>query len=760
MALAVTAAVQDSHRRLAAVPATSALLELRSRPPALRPGLIPRERLVRRLAEARRRPLALLRAPAGYGKTTLLHEWTAHDPRPCAWATLCSEDNDPLTLVSVVALAFEAVDPIGWEVFDALSSGRPDADEVALRRLARAVSRKEHPFVLVLDDLHVLRTRPARAVVRALRAALPPGAQLVMASRGRADLPIGRLRAQGDSIELGTEDLAMTRSEAAALLAAAGLETGAKDLSALARRTGGWPAALYLAALSLAGQGSASVEAFGGDDRFVSEYVREELLDGVSPSQLEFMMRTSVLEQLTAPLCDAVLQRDDSAGVLETLAQANVPLVALDRSGTAYRYNALFADVLRGELQRREPEREACLNRRASAWLEKQGDLNAAVRHSMQAGDLPRTARLLWSRTPAAVAQGHGEAIAGPLRRLGDRNLVDIPLLGLVAAGCSLLAGNLYEAERWTTVAAGDPCRPSSGRRRELVDGGLALMRAGIGRGGVRRMAADASRAHALLEESSAWRPLARFFEGAALHLGGDADAARVLLEEGAHRAAVSAPLIQALCLAQLALLAAGDGDLARASSLAARARAQVERFNLEGNPAAALVIAVSCEFGAPGRETSATERDIGLALALLGGLTDPSPWYDAECRIVLSGAVLRASGPAAAAELLAPALAAFGSSAEAPVLARWLSETQERIEFASGSLAATDWSLTTAELRVLRYLPSHLSFREIADRLYVSQNTVKTHARAIYRKLDVSSRGRAVELALGAGLVEPAAGG
>ena len=285
-------------------------------------------------------------------------------------------------------------------------------------------------------------------------------------------------------------------------------------------------------------------------------------------------------------------------------------------------------------------------------------------------------------------------------------------------------------------------------------------MRAGIGRRGVRRMAADASRAYALLEENSAWRPLARFFEGAALHLGGDADAARVLLEEGAHGAAVSAPLIQALCLAQLALLAAGDGDLARASSLAARARAQVERFNLESNPAATLVIAVSCELGARGRETSATQRDIGLALSLLGGLTDPSPWYDAECRIVLSRAVLRAGGPAAASELLAPALAEFGSSAEAPVLARWLTETQERIEFASGSLAATDWSLTTAELRVLRYLPSHLSFREIADRLYVSQNTVKTHARAIYRKLDVSSRGRAVELALGAGLVEPAAGG
>jgi LuxR family maltose regulon positive regulatory protein len=222
----------------------------------------------------------------------------------------------------------------------------------------------------------------------------------------------------------------------------------------------------------------------------------------------------------------------------------------------------------------------------------------------------------------------------------------------------------------------------------------------------------------------------------------------------------VSAPLIQALCLAQLALLEADEGDLARATSLASRARAQVGRFQLDGNPAVALVVAVSCAVRARCGQIPDTTADLQLARGLVGRLTDPSPWYDAECRVALARAMLRARGPAAADEVIAPAGAASRFAPEAPVLSRWLQETRDQIELACRSLGAADWSLTAAELRVLRYLPSHLSFGEIAERLYVSQNTVKTHARAIYRKLEVSSRGKAVDLARGAGLVDSAAGG
>ena len=192
------------------------------------------------------------------------------------------------------------------------------------------------------------------------------------------------------------------------------------------------------------------------------------------------------------------------------------------------------------------------------------------------------------------------------------------------------------------------------------------------------------------------------------LHLGAEIEAARNRLEDGAHRAAVSAPLIQALCLAQLALLEADEGDLARATSLASRARAQVGRFQLDGNPAVALVVAVSCAVRARCGQIPDATADLRLARGLVGHLTDPSPWYDAECRVALARDA-QARGPAAADAVLAPAGAASRFAAEAPVLARWLQEAQDQIELACRALGAADWSLTAAELRVLRYLPSHL---------------------------------------------------
>jgi LuxR family transcriptional regulator, maltose regulon positive regulatory protein len=750
VALALITPAENSRGALLPLPAQSppgdGFLELRCRRPPSRAEVIPRERITHRLAAARETQVVLLRAPAGYGKTTVLQEWTGVDPRPCVWATLRSEDNDPAMLIAVVALAFEPVDPIGWEVSEALSSGRPDAHEVALVRLARALSLKEAPFVLVLDDLHELHTRGARTVVACIRKALPAGSQLVIGSRTDPRLPMARLRAAGASIEFGVRELAMTNSEAEALLRTTGLEAGSEDAAALVERAEGWPAALFLAGLSRQDQ---------DDGRFVTEYVREELLAELSQERLEFLTRSSVLELLTAEQCDAVLERQDSAGQLEALSRANVPLEPLGHGSGAYRYNPVFAEVLRAELRRLEPEREPALHRRASAWLERNGADDAAVNHALQAGDLPRSARLLWAVTPEAVGQGRGEAVTARLEQLGERTLAELPMLGLTAAGGALLSGDLYETERWTTIAAAGSSSSSSRRRSGREDAALALMRAGIGRHGLRHMAADAARAHTLLEEHSTWRPLCRFFEGVALHLDGEMEGARHRLADGAYRAALSSPLIQALCLAQLALLEDDDGDPARASSLASRARAQVGRFGLERNPLTALVLAVSCVHRRE-RPAADTADDLQLARRLLTRLPDPSPWFDAECRISLSRAVLRSSGPAAAHEVLAPALA---FAQEAPVLTRRVDDGRRQIECASGTLATSDWCLTAAELRVLSYLPSHLSFREIAGRLYVSQNTVKTHARAIYRKLGVSSRGSAVDLARGGGLVDSAAG-
>jgi LuxR family transcriptional regulator, maltose regulon positive regulatory protein len=291
------------------------------------------------------------------------------------------------------------------------------------------------------------------------------------------------------------------------------------------------------------------------------------------------------------------------------------------------------------------------------------------------------------------------------------------------------------------------------------VRGGLALMEAGIGRRGLDQMGASASRAYELLDETSGWRPLCRLLQGVASHLAGERDAARDQLQDGAHRATASAPMVQVLCLAQLVLLASEEDDHERATTLAERATAQVRRCGLEQCPTLALPIAVSAELRARRGQVTEATSEIREALGLLTRITDPSPWYEAECRIVLARATLRLNGPAAAAQLLDKARSALRRTPDAPVLRDWLDDTSAEVDLALSSTAGEDWSLTTAELRVLRFLPSHLSFREIADRLFLSPNTVKTHARGIYRKLGVASRAGAVDRACEAGLVDPGLG-
>jgi LuxR family maltose regulon positive regulatory protein len=727
------------------------LLQLKIRPAAPSPGLVTRERLVRRLLDAHGVPVVLIVAPAGYGKTTVLSQWSERDERPFAWVNLDTEDNDPRNLLSAIALALDAVEPIGWEVFEALTSERPDATSVALQRLVRSLGRKEIPVVLALDNLHVLRTRESRRVVTTIWRAFGAGLQLALASRSDPVLPIGRLRAYGNSVELRADDLAMTRSEASMLLHLAGTEIAPEQALTLARRTEGWPAGLRLAALSLREQEGhrPNVDEFAGDDRFVAEYVREELLSGLPPSQLDFLTRTSVLERLSAPVCDAILDRHDSADMLARLARANMLMAPLDRRDSSYRYHELFATVLQAELRRLEPGRDAELHRRASAWYAAQGDPHRAIGHAIDGQDVERAGRLLLESAVEHAARGHQAVIWDWLERFTDDELAGSPLLALVAAGTSLMAGNLYEAERWTALA------DSATDDTDVVRAGVELVHAGIGRRGVGEMGAGAARAYELLDEASQWRPVCRLLQGVALHLTGDRDKALDQLRDGAHRAAVSAPMVQALCLTQLALLAADQGDVERWAILAERATAQVRRCGLEECPTVAMTIAVSAELRARRGQVAQATSEVREALGLLARITDPSPWYDAECRIVLARATLRLNGPAAAGELVHQAGRALDRSPDARVLREWLDEATAEIDVALSSTADGDWSLTTAELRVLRFLPSHLSFREIADRLFVSPNTVKTHARGIYRKLGVSSRGNAVERARGAGLVD-----
>jgi LuxR family transcriptional regulator, maltose regulon positive regulatory protein len=682
-----------------------------------------RPRLVRVLQDPAAAPLAVLVAPAGYGKTALLTEWAERDRRPFVWVSADDGDNDGVRLAAKVSRAVRAV----------------------------RSERGAGPHVLVLDDLHRLHTRVALDGLSAIASDAGPGLTVALASRSRLALPIARLREQRLVCELGPRDLAMTRSEASSLLRRFGLDLDRETVDTLLARTEGWPAGLSLAALALGGRaGSAhGANRFGGQDRLVADYLRDEVLADLSGEQLEFVLESSVLDTLTGPACDAVLGRSGSAGALAELARSSLLLVALDSTEQRYRYHGLLAEMLRAELKRRRPDLEPELHRRAAAWHLRAGDRDRAVHHAICAGDVGDAGELVWCTVVGAIGHGQQATIDRWLGRFTDADIAAQPALALAAANCELARGRGDLAAYWTTMAASAPA-PHAG-----AEAGIALMRAALARDGIDRMRDDAERAYALEREDSPWRGLCCLLAGTAEQIAGHPDTAVERLEEGARHAAVVAPDVHALCLTQLAVLAIDQEDWEGAAGLVTRARSPIDRHDLAGSATVALVFATSALVRAHRGRVDDAHGDLQVALRLQAMLTDFAPWYEVELRILAARAAVRLSDVNGARAALDEAGRGLRRVPGAAALEAALADAWTRYHALAGSVTGPSSVLTNAELRVLRYLPTHLSFREIGDHTYVSPNTVKTQANSVYRKLDVSCRSEAVTRAREIGLLD-----
>ena len=609
-------------------------------------------------------------------------------------------------------------------------------------------------IVLVLDDVHVLRDDTARDTLAAIATQLPDNVAVAMASRRELPIPLARLRAEGLVSELREGELALTRAETATLLRGAGLELARDDVDAVFRATEGWPAAVSLAVRALAGQpapGRAAVR-FGGADRLVADYLRDELLAGLSTEDLSFVRRSVVLDVLTAPACDRVLERSDSAAVISRLTRAGFPLVALDRTGDRYRHHRLLSALLRAELARTDAGLEAELHRRASAWYAESGDRERGLSHALAARELGRAGDLVWAGVPLSVEQGSSGRVERWLSQFTTSQIAANARLALAAAGTELVHGQGERAEHWLTAAA------AAGGDRE-IEGGVAALHAALGRGGLVRTAEEAEHAAALLEPGSPCQALCGLIRGMAAHLLGDAERARQCLEDGARRAAVSSPHVHALCLAQLALLAIDADDWETAAQLSSRARSQVTRYGLAGYPTSALSLSVAALVRAHRGRVDDARSDADAAGAALDGLTDVAAFYEAEVRVVLARTALKLSELNTARAQLAVATRLGERCSEAVILQRWLREAGAEADVFADTAGRLTASLTTAELKILQYLPTHLTFREIGDRTFVSANTVKTQANAIYRKFAVRSRSEAVAHARVLGLLADAPG-
>jgi LuxR family maltose regulon positive regulatory protein len=378
--------------------------------PPTRPELVARPRLIDRLNAGLgqnggfTRKLTLISAPAGFGKTTLLSEWVGHCDQPVAWVSLDEGDNEPVRFLAYFIAALQTIDlSIGETALAVLQSPQPPPFEAILPSLINDIATIPEDFALVLDDYHLIDDQPIHKAMTFFLDHQPPNMHLVIAARSDPFLHLSRLRARGQMTEIRTNDLRFTLQEVATFLnQVMGLGLSGDDVAALESRTEGWIAGLQLAALSMQGQDDTAsfIAAFTGDDRFIVDYLVDEVLAQRPKGTQDFLLQTSILDRMTGPLCDAVTGQKNGQAVLEQLEQANLFIVPLDSRRQWYRYHHLFADLLRHRLRATQPEVIPELYLRASAWYEVQGQMEEAIQYALAVKDLERAARLLENATP------------------------------------------------------------------------------------------------------------------------------------------------------------------------------------------------------------------------------------------------------------------------------------------------------------------------------------------------------------------------
>jgi LuxR family maltose regulon positive regulatory protein len=725
--------------------------------PSLRPGLIPRVGLVNRLADSSDARVVSIAAPPGYGKTTLLAQWADHDPRPFAWVSLEQRDDDPVSLLTYIASALDSIRPVGASVFRGAAAANDALWSTALPRLGAALAAMPEPIVLVLDDVHELHHRDCIDALEPLSKHLTAGSQLVLSGRADDGLPLARIRADRRLLEVCPADLALTDAEAHSLLASVGARVTKAEARELNERTEGWVAGLHLAALFMEESGENTVGSFAGDDKFVADYLRSEHLSRLRRPELEFLTRTAVLDRMSAPLCDEVLERTDSAKRLESLAEGNFFVVALDHHREWFRYHHLFRDLLRSELERKEPELVEVLVRRAAAWCEANQLPEAAIEYAAAGNATDDVARLVGAHALPFFRSGRVATVDRWLSWFDDPEvLVRYPAIAAFGAWVSALRGRSGDADRYAFAVQHSeyegPMPDGSPSKRPWA----ALVRAMLCNCGVETMLADAELALDELSETSFWRPPALLLTATGLLFRGDVEAAVPVLHRTAIESHGSGALYAGIVAhAELALLALEREDLEGAEVQLAQGQVFLEHQPIDEYVPAALHLAAGARLAlAQGRAASARELLLS-AMRLRAYFSRAIPWFAVQTRLELARAHIGIADVEGARILVREAEDTIQLRPELGTLVEQAREL--RAQLANVASIDVGWAstLTAAELRVLPLLTTHLSFREIAERLFVSRNTVKSQAISIYRKLDASSRSEAIERAIELGLVD-----
>jgi LuxR family transcriptional regulator, maltose regulon positive regulatory protein len=703
------------------------------------------------LASGHRRRLTVISAPAGWGKTTVLAAWAASEleERPFAWLSLESRDAEAGRFWTYVVAAMRTVVPdFGMAALELLTAPGVDMEREALPVLVNELAALPEPIVLALDDYHLIESRRIQAEVAFLVEHLPPAFEVALTTRVEPALPLARMRVRRELLEIDAGQLRFSSQESRELLNdLLGLDLPPDQVAAISRRTEGWAAGLCLAALSLPHQSDAAgfVDAFAGDHRHVVDYLGSEVLGGVTEEVREFLLRTSILERLCAPLCDALTGAGTAARLLPQIERSNLFLVPLDERRGWYRYHHLFGELLRRELERTHPSLSSELHRRAAGWFLAAGDADRAIRHTIAAGDHEPAAELVAEHWTAwLLERGEHGSIDAWLRALPRELIRSDPRLCVARVFVDSSLGDMRASGPW--LEAADQALGTDADPRVRTDVAAADSSYRILSGDVAGAIKVATPAIEHGDPRSLWYPVPFGARAHARRWSGDVDGA---LED------FDAYMRESAKRNQILSVISSTGSVALIHAEAGRWRAAEEHAER----------ALEMTQHALSEHWMMTDTHLALALVRVAHGDTPAALAAGDRAVELAR---RGTVPGDRANALLTVASLNGNSGHADKARDLLREARELLDRSPdpGSLVVERLAqaerriarrqsgpqrarerpdLSERELAVLRLMASPLTQREISRELYVSLNTVKTHTRHIFRKLGVSARNDAV---------------
>lgn len=718
------------------------------RPPA---NVVPRGRLLQLLDSSDARTISVT-AGAGYGKSTLLSAWIKAADRPGAWLQIEQSDNDPVRLVRAIACSLQAALP-STSLLDVARDLQPDSIDRALGSIEAELADTE-PFTIVLDDVHLVCDVTASTVLDQLLDVLPPHCRIVLSGRSDPAVRTARRMISGDMTVVRADDLSLTEDETLAVFEPIADHISAETRAAFVARIDGWPAAAQ--SVLLAHHGAAGRTSDWSDHESLSldllgDYLQQEYLRTLPASDREFLLHTSVLDRLTADLCDAVLDTTGSADRLAALIRAgNAFVVPVGHTGVV-RYHPLFARTLLGELRATTPEREIGLRQRAIDWFDAHDERTAVVEQAQQSNGLIDPAPWILKYVVAVIGAAELATLGRWLDAFAPEALRSSTALALASAWHALFSNQPGEMERWLATAeaiADDGPLPDG---TADVPTAVAAVRMIAATGGVTETTVNARAVRSAGDGGGPWRGVAALIEAVAVHLSGAVPDSRPMFEQAEFETR-GVPSAHAVVLAHLAMNSLSHNDGRAADEL----REALDEIDQHGASRFRAIVFVYCVKSLADARAGALDASAQASLhaeSLLDGVDGIHFRAQIHHRLVLADAAIGRGDWTTADRLVRVASSRLSFEPDAVLLHEWTRRLRQRCAAHSGLVRRVD--LTAAEQRVLEKLASHYTLGEIADHLYVSRNTVKTHTVSIYRKLVVSGRSEAVERANELGLLD-----